>query len=98
MDLIADKKNSLEVPKEVFNLEDKLIELIEESVWDDDTGLFGLLERVRKSRKESSYYLNKIFEEGKISSLVLSLFFRFFPEELNTFYLSLKEKKDNLDF
>jgi CDP-glycerol glycerophosphotransferase (TagB/SpsB family) len=98
MDLIADKKNSLEVSKEIYNFEDKLIELIEESVWGDDIGLSGLLEKVEKSRKQGSYYLNAIFEEGKVSSLVLSLFFRFFPEELNTFYFKLKERKDNLDF
>lgn len=100
MDVIEDKKREPGVIDELYNLEAQISGLIEESAWreDNDSGLSGLLGRIKKSCNESSFYLNKIFDEGKVNGFALRLFFRFFPGELGSFYARLQAKRDNLEF
>ena len=85
---------------EFDNLKNKITILIEERIWDDETNvnlenLLGLLE---KSSKGSRFYLDKIFQEDKISLYGLKLFLKFFPMELDSFYSEIESKGHDLGY
>lgn len=60
--------------------------------------LKGITEKLHKSLLGLDYYLNKIFNEGKINGSVLKLLFRFFPENLGNIYENLEKKDSDIEF
>ncbi len=48
--------------------------------------------------QDMHYYLNKIFTAERINKHSLNLFLRFFPGNLDIFYLRVKEKIQDIDF
>ena len=44
------------------------------------------------------YYLNKIFNENRISPGILKMYFKFFPDTRNVFYDNLKKKSPDPEF
>ncbi len=80
---------------------DKLISgFIEDVIWGEDVpmDLRYLIDYSQVSSKGVDYYLNKIFNEGKINPQVLKLFFKFFPNELTRFYENLERKRSDMIF
>ena len=61
-------------------------------------GLEYFLDRLKKSYLGFNYYLEKIFNEGKVNPDVLKLFLRFFPGNLSLFYARLEERSADIDF
>lgn len=53
---------------------------------------------VKESSQESHCYLNKIFKEDKSNPHILRLFFKFFPESMQNFYINLRKKLHNKAF
>lgn len=60
--------------------------------------LKDIAEKLNISFLGFDYYLNKIFNEGKINGSVLKLLFRFFPENLSNIYENLKSGGADIDF
>lgn len=57
-----------------------------------------LLEMVSFPSQEVNFYLDKIFTAEKVNIQVLSLFFRFFPGNLDIFYLRVEQKIQEIEF
>ncbi|MDP2928042.1 MAG: hypothetical protein Q8N80_04525 [Candidatus Omnitrophota bacterium] len=57
-----------------------------------------LLEMVSFPSQEVSFYLNRIFTAEKANKQVLSLFFKFFPGNLDIFYQRVEQKLQDLEF
>jgi hypothetical protein len=97
--VISDKQKEEAIPLEEFDsLKNRIAVFIEESIWDENSDvnleyLAGLLE---KSRNGSQFYLDKMFQEDKISVYGLELFLKFFPVELDLFYSGVKSKQHDL--
>lgn len=85
--------------EELAVLEGKVLDLIEESIWDEvsDINLDFLAGELIKSRKGSQFYFNKMFAEEKINACGLGLFFKFFPSQLGLFYSEVEAKRNNLE-
>ena len=57
-----------------------------------------LLEMVSFPNQEMSFYLSIIFNAEKVNKLVLGLFFKFFPGNLDIFYQRVEEKLQDIEF
>jgi hypothetical protein len=81
-------------------LEDRISQLIEEGVWggDSNAGLNSMAEGLVKSCKGSQFYLDKIFGEGGANVCGLTMFFKFFPSQLDIFYSRVKSRSNDLEF
>ena len=86
--------------EEFDNLKNKITVFLEENIWDDEpsVNLKSLVELLEKSCKGSEFYLNKMFQEDKISLCGLKLFLKFFPMELNVFYSGVEAKAHDLGY
>jgi hypothetical protein len=82
----------------VFRL--KIFSLIEECIWDEplSPGLEYLASLVDKSCRNSQFYFNMMFAEGKISAASLRIFLASFPSELESFYKALEAKATDLEY
>lgn len=56
------------------------------------------IDKLEKSVLGYDFYINKIFNEGKVNTGILKLFFIFFPQYLLSFYENLKRKHTDIDF
>lgn len=99
--VISDRqKEEAALSGEFDSLKNKIAVFLEESVWDEDSNadleyLVGLLD---KSQKGNQFYLNKMFQEDKISVYGLKLFLQFFPVELDIFYSGVESKQHDLEY
>ncbi|MBU4252491.1 MAG: hypothetical protein KKC39_03755 [Candidatus Omnitrophica bacterium] len=57
-----------------------------------------LLERISLPSRELNAYLDKIFTVEKVNKHILSLFFKFFPENLDIFYLKVEQRLQDIEF
>jgi hypothetical protein len=97
---IAEDIQNNGLPQESIVLKNRIFDFVEEAIWSDDLNpeleyLVGLLD---KSTKGSQFYLNKMFQEGKLSRHSLSLFLRFFSSQLDIFYTEMESRNMNLEF
>lgn len=53
---------------------------------------------IKESSLGSKAYLEKIFKEKKVNSIILSFYFRLFPDDLPNFKAKLKENSVDLEF
>jgi len=60
--------------------------------------LGSLIDMVDSSSTEASFYLDKIFKEGKVTPYILKLFFKLFPGQLPLFCADLDKKISDLRF
>ena len=58
----------------------------------------GFLNLLSRSFLGERYYLDKIFNENRISPGILKMYFKFFPEARNVFYDNLKKKSPDAEF
>src|SRR3989338_6666446 len=61
-------------------------------------GFEGFLNLLNRSFLGEQYYLNKIFNENRISPGILKMYFKFFPDTRNVFYDNLKKKSPDAEF
>ncbi|PIP19607.1 MAG: hypothetical protein COT38_00830 [Candidatus Omnitrophica bacterium CG08_land_8_20_14_0_20_41_16] len=82
------------------NFKNKISDFIEDNIWDEDfnAGLDHLAGLLEKSHKGSQFYLDKMFQEGKLSVHGVRLFLKFFPAELNHFYAGVEAKRYDLEY
>jgi hypothetical protein len=92
------KKENVSV-QTLTELSGKFYGFIESFIWGDSLpdGFQEILDSMDSSSYGFEEYLKKIFEDGRINSLILKSFFRFFPEKMPDFYDRLKEKSSDLD-
>jgi len=95
--LIKKKKEGLSAGA---NLERKISVFAEHTLFNQaSTGQQEhLLEMVVFPGQEINFYLNKIFDVRPISKLALSLFFKFFPGNLDIFYQKVEVKLQDSEF
>ncbi len=58
----------------------------------------GFLNLLSRSFLGERYYLDKIFNENRISPGILKMYFKFFPQARNVFYDNLKKKSPDAEF
>jgi len=99
LDTLRQKKEKL--PAELFrSVEERITLIIENNIWEEEPSgdLVRLADSLEKCYSPADFYLNKIFQEKKLSVGGLKLFLRFFPSQLNIFYESLREEYSDLEF
>lgn len=100
-DVLKKKKNEEPHHANLFAELDKLIaKFIETNIWDEPVpeDFEYLAQILEKSSLNADFYMNKIFVEGKITSMGLRLFFRFFPSQSPIFYRSLERRYSDIGF
>jgi hypothetical protein len=101
LQVINTKQKEKNEPSEALdNFKNKIYVLLEENIWDENpsTDLDYLSGLIEKSSKESQFFLNKIFQENKISLCGLRFFLRLFPAQLDAFYSGVKDKYYDLEY
>ncbi|MDO8662151.1 MAG: hypothetical protein Q7K98_02870 [Candidatus Omnitrophota bacterium] len=80
-------------------MEKKIAQIIESDLWDGELSgdLIYLADSLEKSYSTANFYLDKIFQEKKLSAYGLKLFLKFFPAELSNFYGFLKERHTDFE-
>jgi len=93
------KDNKDALVQELTAFEDLISKEVEEAILDNDcdSNIISLARLLSKSTKESQYYLSKIFQENKVNSYSLELFFKFFPSHVASFYSQAELKKNDLE-
>lgn len=85
----------------VFEELDKYISsFIENAVFEEEAieSLEYFVNKLNKSFLGFNFYLDKMFNEGKVNSYVLKLLLKFFPEKLPFIYENFEKKYLNIDF
>ncbi len=96
------KRKAQEDPscKRVFKeLESRIVSFVEKAVFEQplNQGIKPLIQSIEKSSSGYEFYLDKIFKERKVNQFALSLFFRFFPGDLEKFYNKLEQNNSDID-
>ena len=65
---------------------------------EDPGRIMVLADKLRGSLLGIDFYMEKIFEEGKINSHILNLMFKLFPSDLDYFLDNLEKRKSDIDF
>jgi len=80
-----------------FNME--LSKIIESLAWEEGNAIaIDLIDKLDKSWQGADFYLNKIFNEKRITACGLKLFLRLFPERMPYFYESLERMRSDVEF
>jgi len=99
---VLDKKMSedpnLMMPLE--KLQECISTIVENSVFEDELfiGIGNFIGLLKKSYLGFNFYLNKIFNEGRVNPNALKLLLKFFPDKLTLFYEQLDKRKSDIDF
>ncbi|MFH1398109.1 MAG: hypothetical protein ABIH27_06145 [Candidatus Omnitrophota bacterium] len=86
--------------KRVFKeLDSQIVSFVEKAVFEQpfNQGIKPLIQGIEKSSSGYEFYLDKIFKERKFNQFALSLFFRFFPGDLEKFCNKLEQSKSDID-
>ncbi|MFA5096307.1 MAG: hypothetical protein WC478_03090 [Candidatus Omnitrophota bacterium] len=97
-DTLQEKKGKM--PLELAEgIERHIALIIENAIWDENASgdLAGMAASLEKSYSTADLYLNKIFQERRITPCGLTLFLKFFPAQLNAFYDLLKQSYSDLE-
>ena len=94
------KSEKLPISDYSDELNKRIAGFLEGIIWERAVSpdLIALAEGLEKSAYTADFYLNKIFNEEKITPCGLRLFLRFFPEHLASFYKDLQEKNTDMEF
>lgn len=81
-------------------LGDSISKFVETELWEDveSAELDSLILGLRKTSFGADFYLKKIFGENKVNSHVLRMFFKFFPQDVDSFYSNLEGKVYDFEF
>jgi len=88
-------------PSETFEgLKDSISSFIENRAFKEapPLDLEYFIDKLEKSALGYDFYINKIFNEGKVNTYILKLFLNFFLQYLPLFYENLKRKHTDMDF
>ena len=88
-------------PSELFErLKDCICGFIENRAFKETPSLDleYFIDKLKNSVLGYDFYINKIFNEGKVNTCILKLFFNFFPQYLLLFYENLKRKHTDIEF
>lgn len=103
--LIADtiRKKSISAggfDAELSGLNKLIAQYVEESIWEEsaDSPSEEIMDFLQTSSYKHEFYINKIFNENKINSKCIRLFFKFFPDKLNILCEQIKAKSLDLVF
>lgn len=82
------------------SLRDCICNFIENRAFNEDPPLEleYFIDRLKKSVLGCEFYINKIFNEGRVNTSILKLFLNFFPQYLPSFYENLKRRHADMDF
>lgn len=99
LDTLKQKKERLS-PDSLETIEKQITLIVENNIWVENPSLdlACLADSLEKSYSAASFYLEKIFQEKKLSPPGLKLFLRLFPSQLNIFYEHLKQELSDLEF
>lgn len=81
-------------------LEERISNFIENMLFEDETAkdLGYFVNKIKKSVLGFDFYINKIFNEGRVNPYVLALLLKFFPENLPYIYEDLEKKYSDINF
>jgi len=103
--LIVDTIRNKSISAAGFNAElsglSKLItQYVEENIWEESASSLpdGIMDFLQTSAYTHEFYINKIFNENRLNSKSIKLFFKFFPDKINVFYEQIKVKAADLAF
>jgi len=99
LDTLKQKRGGLP-PDAAENIARQISRIVEADIWDGalPEDLIQLAASLEKSYSAADFYLNKLFQEKKLSLCGLKLFLGFFPAQLDTFYGLLKQRHADLEF
>lgn len=85
---------------ELSGLNKLIIQYVEENIWDESNNPFldEIMVLIQTSSYGVAFYINKIFNENKITTKSIRLFFKFFPDKMKVFYEQIKAKASDLAF
>ncbi|MDD5432375.1 MAG: hypothetical protein PHO70_05250 [Candidatus Omnitrophica bacterium] len=82
-------------------LEEHIYKIIEDVIWDNEeiySIILPIIESMPKSRFQADEYVSKIFQDNKVSFIILKLYFKFFPDKVNLFCDNLKGRISDIEF
>jgi len=81
-------------------LEERVSNFIENMVFEKEIlgDLKYFIDKLKKSSLGFDFYINKIFDEGRVNPYVLTLLLKFFPQNLPHIYEDLEKKHSDIDF
>jgi len=97
---LAKKKEAIDF-KSIFTTANKKISaFVEEAIFNESYALdLGfLMDIIDSSSREVGFYLDKIFKERRVSSYILKLFFKLFPDQLPLFCSNLDKAASDIRF
>lgn len=82
------------------DLESRIYNFVENAAFEEEpmAGLEYFIDRLKKSSLGFEFYIDKIFNEGKVNAFVLKLLLRLFPENLPSVYENLEKKHSDIEF
>jgi len=97
---LAKKKELLDFKSIFAGANEEISAFAEKAIFNEDytLDLEFLMDMIDSSRMEASFYLDKIFKEGKVNPCILKLFFKLFPSQLPLFCADLGKKTSDLRF
>jgi hypothetical protein len=77
----------------------RISNFIENTVFQEEDlkGIEYFVDTLNKSSFDFNFYLDKIFNEGKVNRYILKLMLKFFPEDLPYFYESLEKRHSDIE-
>lgn len=100
-DVLTQKRKESPSLLEVFkDLDICIYDFIEKAGFLDKppAGLEYFIDKIEKSVLGFNYYLENLFDEGKVTPFALRLLLKFFPEKLPQIYEELEKKQSDIDF
>ena len=89
-----------DLDEELSRVENEFLSFIEEGILKEEIkfeiGFF--LRKINRPSFDFQFYMGKIFRKKEVNPFVLQLILKFFPRELDFFYMNLKKKKSDFGF
>ncbi len=101
LDILDKKRSQSPTLDSVFSQADKRISsFVEKAIFEEETSLDldYFVRMLKSSSLDAKYYIEKIFNEKKINSYILTLFFKFFPQEVHYFCENVTRNIANIPF
>lgn len=101
LDILEKKKKEEPHFKDIFEgFNKRFTNFIESLAWEIEAPpeLASFIDALEVSSLNFNLYLERIFNENKVSPYILKLFLKFFPQDLAKFYEDLKKRHADLEF
>lgn len=94
------KKENVSLSDLFDELDKRISKFIETIIWEGSisSDLEYFVNSLQKSSLDADFYLDRIFDENKVSAYILKLFFKFFPLDTHLFYKDLEAKRHDIEF